>query len=340
MNELERMYAEVPPPAENAVLEGRRRLLAAAHGTSPVTAPRPARRLLGLPRMGVRLAAVGALAVTIAAGVTIAQNVGGTDKEGRPRPVLPVIPAGPVANAADLLNRAATAAESRPFAPRPDQWIYVESRQRFPAIGTHVTTPKTRLVNFVERTWWRADGKQIARTQQGAYGDGKLRIETGNQLWKHNYPALAALPTDPTALDAWVASHVFIGGMRPKNAEERAAALYDQYSAVLRNGVAPPKTEAAVYRAIARIPGVTLRKNVVDMAGRPAIAVSRVTEGYLAKEILVDPKTYAYLAERVIVVKDHTLNALDGRSVDKKGAVLNLEMHSIPKVVDRPGQRP
>jgi hypothetical protein len=338
MNELERMCAEVPPPAKTAVLEGRRRLLAAANGTLP-PAHRPARRLFVLPRTGVRLAVVGALAVTIAVGVTIAQNVGGTDPQGHPRPVLPVIPRGPVANAADLLNRAATAAESRPFAPRPDQWIYVEDHQRFPAIGTRLTTPKTPLVNFVERTWWRADGRQVARTQEGHYGDGKLRVESGNQLWKHNYPVLAALPTDPTALDDWVAAHEFIGGRKPTNAEERATALYQQYCAVLRNGVAPPKIEAAIYRAIARIPGVTLRKNTVDMAGRPAIAVGRIVEGYLSQEILVDPKTYAYLAEREVVIKDHSSSGLDGELTVKKGAVLNLEMHSISKIVDKPGRR-
>ncbi|MEV0400514.1 CU044_5270 family protein [Actinoallomurus sp. NPDC050550] len=333
MNELERMCAEVPPPASTAVIEGRRRLLAAAQGVPATT---PSRRPFRLPRAGV----VGALAVAIAAGVTIAQNVGGTDGHGHPRPVIPIIPAGPVANAEDVLKRAASAADSRPFAPRPDQWIYVESHQRFPAIGTRVNTPKTPLVKFVERTWWRADGTQIARTQEGQYGDGKLRIENGNQLWKHNYPLLAALPTDPAALDAWVASHEFIGGMKPKNAEERAAALYGQYCAILRNGVAPPKVVAAVYRAIARISGVTLRKNTVDLEGRPAIAVGRVEEGYLFVEILIDPKTYAYLGERDIAVKDHASTALDGRSTIKKGAILNLETHATPTIVDRPGQRP
>ncbi|GAA4637611.1 hypothetical protein GCM10023196_092100 [Actinoallomurus vinaceus] len=337
MNELERMCAEVPPPAATAVMEGRRRLLAATQG---VPAARPSRRSFRLPRTGVRLAVVGALAVAIAAGVTIAQNVGGTDRHGHPRPVIPGLPAGPVANAEDLLKRAAGAAEAQQFAPRPDQWIYVESRQRFPAIGTHAEGPKTPLVKFVERTWWRADGKQIARTQEGHYGDGKLRIENGNQLWKHNYPMLAALPTDPAALDAWVASHEFIGGLKPKNAEERAVALYGQYCAILRNGVAPPKIEAAVFRAIARISGVTLRKNTVDLAGRPAIAVGRVEEGYLFREILIDPKTYAYLGERDIAVKDHASTATDGRWTIKKGAILNLETHATPKIVDRPGQRP
>ncbi|GAB3990426.1 hypothetical protein GCM10029978_118280 [Actinoallomurus acanthiterrae] len=340
MNELERMCAEVPPPGPTAVIEGRRRLLDAAQAAQAVPATRPSRRPFRLPRTGVRLAVVGALAVTIAAGVTIAQNVGGTDGHGHPRPVLPIIPAGPVANAEDLLKRAAGAADAQPFAPRPDQWIYVESHQRFPAIGTRVNTPKTPLVNFTERTWWRADGKQIARAQEGHYGDGKVRIENGNGLWKHNYPLLAALPTDPAALDAFVASHEFIGGLKPRNAEERAVALYGQYCAILRNGVAPPKIVAAVYRAIARLPGVTLRKNTVDLAGRPAIAVGRVEEGYLFREILIDPKTYAYLGERDVAIKDRAATITDGRWTIKKGAILDLETHATPKIVDRPGQRP
>jgi hypothetical protein len=298
------------------------------------------RRGLRVPRTGIRLVAVGALAVMIAAGATVAQNLGGTDGKGNPRPVVPGIPAGPVANAAELLGRAATAAETPPFtAPRPDQWIFIESKQRFPAIGTRVTTPRTRLVTFVEQTWWRADGLQIARAQEGHYGDGKLRIENGGGGWKHHYPTLAALPTDPAALPAVVFAKA--GGAVGGSAEQRASWLYGEYSAILRNGVAPPKVEAAVFRAIARIPGVTMNTDAVDVAGRPAVAVARVAEGYLHQEILLDRKTYRYMGERTIVIKDHTSTGQDGTWRVKKGAILNLATRtSSGRIVDKPGQRP
>jgi hypothetical protein len=302
------------------------------------TAQRSARR----PKTSTRLLAVGALAVTMAVGVTVAQNLGGTDGRGKPRPIVPGIPAGPVANAAELLDRAAAAVETPPStAPRPDQWIFIEHKQFFPAVGTRVNTPGERLVPFVERTWWRADGRQKASTQEGRYGDGKLRIEDGAGGWKHHYPTLAMLPTDPDALRAAVEANQFAGSTeRGGTAEQRASLLYDAYSAILRNGVAPPKVEAAIFRAIKTIPGVTLNKNAVDVAGRPAVAVARVDEGYLNKEILLDRTTYRYMGERIIVIKDHTSTGEDGTWREKKGAILNLETRTAWSIVDRPGQRP
>jgi hypothetical protein len=66
---------------------------------TPHRAPR--RRL---PRTRVRLLALGALTAAIVIGTTIAQNIGGHDEKGHPRPVIP----GPVANTDEVLNRGVT----------------------------------------------------------------------------------------------------------------------------------------------------------------------------------------------------------------------------------------
>ncbi|MBC6457115.1 CU044_5270 family protein [Actinomadura sp. HBU206391] len=350
MNDLERMCSEVPPPDATAVAEGRRRLLAAARGDVPRSSegpPRTRRRRsrplrIGLPRMGVRLVAVGTAAVAIAAGTTLAQLPHGIDDKGRPRQVIPGLPAGPVANAAELMDRAATAVESRPFTPpRPDQWIFVEHRQRFPAIGTRVNAPGVRLVTHIERTWWRADGTQVARTRKGHYGDGRLQIEDGPAGWKHHYPSLAALPTDPKALPGAMAAKGYLDGFDEQTARERAETLYLEYNAILRNGVAPPKLEGAIFRSIASLPGVTLRRNAVDVAGRPAIAVARIIDGFLHYEILVDRTTYRYMGERIIAITDHTSTGTDGTWRVKKGAILNLQTRTDSgSIVDAPGRIP
>jgi hypothetical protein len=86
-----------------------------------------------------------------------------------------------------------------PSTPRPDQWIFIEDKQRFPAIGTRVITPETPLVNFDSMTWRRVDGKQYAELQRRPMGDGKLRIVDGSG-WKQNYATLATMPTDPSRL--------------------------------------------------------------------------------------------------------------------------------------------
>lgn len=98
--------------------------------------------------------------------------------------------------------------------------------------------------------------------------------------------------------------------------------------------------EAAIFRAITTIPGVTLNKNAVDVAGRPTIAVARVAEGYLNEEILLDRRTYRYVGERIIAIKDHTDTASDGTWRVKKGAIVDLETRTAWSIVDKPGQLP
>ena len=339
MNELERMCAEVRPPGRQAVEEGRQRLLTAAHETRGVAGAigrsRTRRSVLPSQRR-VPLVALGALVVAIAAGATIAQNLEGTDRKGNPQPAIPPIPSGPVANAADVLDRAAAATEKDPSAPRPDQWIFFEDKQRFPAIGTRLITPKTPLVNFNSMTWRRVDGKQYAELQEKPFGDGKLRIVDGSG-WKENYATLATMPTDPSRLADWVLA---IDKGRIRNARERVVTLSAEYAALLRDGAAPPKAEAVIYRAIKLLPGVTLNQNAVDLAGRKAIAVGLVTTDYQQQEILLDRETYRYLGERIIATKDHTNHALDGTWTVKKGRVLSLWVRAASGIVDKPGQTP
>ncbi len=332
MNELERMFAEVRPPSRQVVEEGRKRLLAAAYDA------RETRPSTGPSRTRVRLVALGALTAAIVAGTTIAQNMGGTDGKGNPKPVIPGIPSGAVANAEEVLNRAAAAAETDSSAPRPDQWVFTEDKQRFPATGTRVVTPRTPLVNFNSLNWHRVDGKQYAELQKKPFGDGKLRIVDiaygGGPGWKHDYPTLAAMPTDPNRLADWVLAKEG----HKVSAEERASTLSGLYAVILRNGVAPPKAEAAIFRAIKLLPGVTLNKDAVDLAGRKAVAVGLVMDGYLQQEILLDQKTYRYLGERTIAIKDRTQHATDGAWTTKKGGVINLDVRTASGIVDKPGQ--
>ncbi|MCO6006647.1 CU044_5270 family protein [Actinoallomurus purpureus] len=326
------------PPSAAAHAAARAALLERASARTAGTAPRRARRFR-LPRMGLRLAAVGALAVTIAAGVTVAQNLGGTDKNGHPRPVVPGLPAGAVANAQTVLAQAAEHAQARPHKPpRADQWVYTETRYTSPGnppIGK-VQTSKTPLKTRIDRTWYRADGKRLA-----SYDHGKLEISpTGGGVPPIGYTSLSTLPRDPDALLAWFRRQ----GAPGDTADERDGHIFDLLGSLLdNNGVVPPQQEATVYRAMAKISGVTLNKEALDVDGRPALAVSRVNEGWLRSEILFDRKTYAFLGERSVAVKDHTGDAGTGKSGSwtvKKGTIDVLFVRLAAGVVDKPGQRP
>jgi hypothetical protein len=299
------------------------------------TSPTPAAgRTRALPRMGLRLVAVGGLAVAIAAGVTVAQNLGGVDKNGNPRQVVPGLPV----NAAQAaLYTAADHAQSRPFtAPRTGQWIYSEQRYQShdkPGAG-EVQTATTPLRTRIDRTWTRTDGRLMA-----SYDHGKLVTSpTGGASVEPpiDYPTVSALPRDPAALLAWAHKDLVpIAGGPDSNAFILLSSLLND------NPVMPPAEEATIYRALAKIPGVTLNPNAVDVAGRPALAVSRATQGIgLNEEILLDRSTYAYRGDREIWGRDYRAPVPGGTATIKKGTVENLEVRIAAGVVDRPGQLP
>ncbi|GAA3219610.1 hypothetical protein GCM10020216_029940 [Nonomuraea helvata] len=115
----------------------------------------------------------------------------------------------------------------------------------------------------------------------------------------------------------------------------------------------PPAQEAAVYRAMAKIPGVTVNPDAVDVDGRPAVAVARVEDGWVSHELLLDRSTYAYLGERAIAGADHTapepgVRVEGGRKITnlapsytiKKGTIMTLAVRLDIGVTDRPGVRP
>ncbi|MBW8484372.1 hypothetical protein [Actinomadura parmotrematis] len=134
----------------------------------PTASVAPLRRRGGR-RLALRLGVVSAAAAAAVAGITVVQT-GGSDGHGHQRPILPGIPAGPVANAAEALDRAALAAERRPFtAPRPDQWIYTETHLTTSVHAAGVTTGGPYRT-VVERHWRRGDG-----TEEAALGpDGRM----------------------------------------------------------------------------------------------------------------------------------------------------------------------
>jgi hypothetical protein len=67
--------------------------------------------------------------------------------------------------------------------------------------------------------------------------------------------------------------------------------------------VLPPKLEAAIFRAMKKVPGVTLDRRAVDVLGRPTYALG-MTSGGLHEDTLLDRKTYTYRGERSLAVTD------------------------------------
>ncbi|MQY08913.1 CU044_5270 family protein [Actinomadura macrotermitis] len=279
------------------------------------------RRTAPSRRMTFRLVAAGGVAGALVAGAVVATGGGGPS---HPAPAQ-------ASETQQVLNVAATFALKKPFtAPRPGQWVYTETRFRrsgVPGRG-QVIKPGSPLKTQVDRTWVRADGKVMA-----LYDQGKLVTSaTGGAaaMPPTDYATISKLPTDPDGMLAW-----FSKQKTPNQGNEGAFQMLG--SLLLNNGALPPAQTAAAYRAMAKIPGVTVDRTAKDATGHKAISVSFLIEGWAKDEILLDPSTYAYRGHRTTVAQDHTLPD-GGRFL--KGAVESYSVLVAAGVVDRPGLRP
>jgi hypothetical protein len=75
---------------------------------------------------------------------------------------------------------------------------------------------------------------------------------------------------------------------------------------LLRTTIAPPKAAAALYRAAALIPGVTLIPDATDAAGRPGVAVGRIgpgVDGGIRDELIFSRATLQLLGERTVIAR-------------------------------------
>jgi hypothetical protein len=322
MDELETLLDtwETPrPPSDAARGDARAALLARATANAE-------------RRSYSRIAAVGASALAIGVGVTLVETLGGTDTDGRPALSVPGL-AVPAANAAQALERAAVAAERKPFtAPRDDQWFYFEDQQSIPLDADVRPSQSWRRVDGTARAWIGENGKLQVRELEPPN-----RHPARPTPPLEDYRSVAALPTDPDLLLRWaygLAKNITGAGLTEHGD------VYSIFTHILRDNVLPPELEAAIFRALKQVPGVTVIE-VVDVLGRPAFALGQ-TEDWLHEELLLDRETYAYRGERSTVVKDAVIDPVKAGNATgqvRKGSKY-VFARVLTAIVDAPGQRP
>jgi hypothetical protein len=321
MNELQLLNAawEQPaPPSAAAFQSARASLLDLANGDV-----RRAGRRWRMPRPGARLAvAVTAVAAAVAviAGITVSGTR--TPRSGSEPATL---------TAVVVLEKAAAAAQAQPFtAPRPGPWIYIKvltcaPQFNFAKVRTRkpvgkVVGPNAPLVCTTGESWAPVYGTPAAAYQDNA---------------PISYAALMALPKTPAGLLGWAR----------RNAGPANGDAFQILDSLLYDNLLPPPIEAATFRALALIPGVTLIRDTTDIQGRPALGICYdIPGGWLRVEILLNPSTYAYLGERDVAIANYTTQTTGprGRIVwgVRKGQVWMLIAREAAAVVDRPGQLP
>lgn len=209
-------------------------------------------------RLGWRLGVAATAAAALGAGIIVA-----------------VQSPGPVGLTAQLLaDRASAAALAQPTV-NPGQWVY-----RQIVVNWEPGSP-----NMTVNSWATANGAAF----YGQWSSG-----SGYRHGFPNYFQLGSLPRDPAALDTYLEDQSG-GNAAP---DVKAAAAFNDFDSLLSEFVLPPALQAEVYQALALLPGVQVDSHVTTIAGQSGIAfVQKAATGYSNGEIILNPSTYAYLAQ-------------------------------------------
>ncbi|MEO3750829.1 CU044_5270 family protein [Streptomyces sp. B6B3] len=314
----EELAALLPAPDE-PVLPPDRRLHIEEHLMRELTLEQDTRQESALPaaapprRRNRRLALVAApLAVAVAAGVGVVVQSSEGDGGTATAPA-----AGPLTLAQAIDRIALTALEQQLPVPGPDEFVYLESRigrqsEGGPDGGLAPADELHRL-----ETWLSPDGQEgwLIEQYPEPANDQEAEIGGGTPgLINPSYDFLASLPTDPDALLDLIYEDGWGEGIGP---DQRA---FDTIGRLLREHLVPPELAAALFRAAERIPGVFLDEDVTDAAGEPAFAVARA-EDNLRIELIFDEESFAYLAERVVMVEDGSPRTSPGTTIRYFGFV-------------------
>ncbi|TDC99711.1 hypothetical protein E1292_30845 [Nonomuraea deserti] len=194
-----------------------------------------------------------------------------------------------------MLERAAlVAGRSAAKEIRPDQWFYLKESQH---MGSDLPSSEQ---------WSRMDGGRSALRQEG----GELKVgapEKGPTNVTRTQREVEALPTDPDAL----LEH-FRGLERPltplsvcgPECPAEIAADVKVFGAIgwyMKFGpIIPPDTRAAMYRALAKLPHVSVEEYVTDMDGRAGVGVVFDAGPHGKAVYILDSGDYRYMGVKVV----------------------------------------
>ncbi|MWA00788.1 hypothetical protein F8568_010435 [Actinomadura sp. LD22] len=352
MNDLEELAAfraQVREPDTDRLANGRDRLVREALGQNgPATGGRRSseardRRRLRFPKWQIGLAA-GVAVAGAAAVAAVALN--GEDSAPAPIAARPV-------SATQILERAAKTVASRPDQrPAPNQWVYTRTYQVMQKNAPSSLRHKEEWVRFDGRESAAYDarpGKKPRLIVSQTKPDGDSEERSPSQ-W---YDYLRALPHDPSALLAKIDQRAKTynaenGGRLYTGQDGRDQWVFGRLADFLGLGPStPPSGRAAIFRALARIPGVQVKEGTKDALGRPGTTVSRTGPDGTREEFVLAPGTYDYRGRRIVATKARHLPNPPGVRVRggdapdiPAGSALGDQAVEVAAIVDRAGQRP
>jgi hypothetical protein len=243
--------------------------------------------------------------------------------------------------AIQLLSKVADAAGRQPSPHvRDSQYMYVETTAAVPPSPKPLSSkPKPfprhiQLKMITSQVWVPVDNVCRTGLERGITANGQTSSSTFSAqgpgmkcpniggLNDPTYRLLQTLPANPHALLALI--YRVERGHGPSPAQEVFVTIGD----LLRNTIAPPNVTAALYRAAALIPGVTLVPDATDATGRPGVAVARIgpgVDGGVREELIFSKATLQLIGERTVIARTGvttTATAIIARAfVDHRGQV-------------------
>jgi hypothetical protein len=343
------LRTDVPEMSDEAFDAGRARLRAVVEPVPVVTEPEPDVAVVPLPRKRLlrspprRLIATAAAAVVLAGGVLFVQAA---------RPDSPV----PVASAAAVLNSAADNINPVDEPIRAGQYRYFVSHAwglshyavipdedepdpgPFAALQESVievwvpadpAQQCTTRIRTGERRWVLGDEEGVKRGFPDLPAPGDTHEETKSCTdggdWSR-YPSpefLASLPRDPRQL------YDLLRHMPMPVATSQADWVLNRVTTTLLTGRAPADLRAALYRALALLPGLQVTEQVANLDGHQGTALG-LSEHGVRHDLIIDPATGQFIGDRTVYESgDFDVPA---------GTPFNYTSVSNPVVVDEVGE--
>ncbi|MEV4573831.1 CU044_5270 family protein [Nonomuraea jabiensis] len=317
---IEAVFAE-PDPTPQAAAAGRDRFLRQAHEAQASQVGRPRRRWArALPVRRVVL--VGAMAVTLTAGILVTEVGLGGSAPRTPGHLL----AAPPADAKALLTLAARAAAGRPdTVPSRGQYVHTKTfAQRSLYTKDEAGALQYTRVLVNEERWEAADvGKPWLSREQALSATGPaprrfwdrgvqdVLYESSGCPGRPAYARLGAWPTDPAQVRAKIVA----------DTGEEPLRIWTSLQGLIRESVVRPSLGAALYQVAAGLDGIVLIRDAVDVSGRPGLAVAMDEGDGRRSELIFDRQTYRYLGERTVITEANKVKLPEGEYFEKKGAV-------------------
>lgn len=136
-------------------------------------------------------------------------------------------------------------------------------------------------------------GVDVTRARCGGFGTDAATACRRTGHWSDPTPAwLAGLPRDPWKL---------YQRLRADSARNQwgDAQLFMTASDALRTGLLPADLRAALYRALAYIPGLKITDRAANLEGRVGVAYGMDLDA-VRKEVVIDPRTGQFIGERTV----------------------------------------